>query len=105
MEGGGCYTTTENLELFVCGPELPGAGGHGSQCEGIQPLCRSGHGCYPDGVAADGCEGAWCCAELCDLSADNTCPGAADGEACISFYPGSDNPPHLPNLGICAIPS
>lgn len=102
IEGAACHVSPPNLELFACAPEFPGAGQHGSLCQGAQALCQSGFACFPDAVASEGCAGTWCCTPYCDRSAPNDCPGP--GEECISTTTATP-PPGLENVGVCAIPA
>ena len=90
-------------DQFNCGPTLPLAGGHGAVCGGIQAACLDGHGCYPEVVAAAGCESEWCCTPFCDLTEPNTCPGAGGGEVCTPVYEPGASPPGLEDLGACVI--
>jgi hypothetical protein len=99
-EGMGCYTY--DLQKFACVPVLDDAGGHGHMCSGVQNLCEAGHGCYPFGaVAADGCGTAPCCTPYCDSNEPSDCPGAAQGEECVTFPQAA---PQWAHVGVCALP-
>jgi hypothetical protein len=101
--GGGC-TFVWDMEIFACAPPWT-SNGYGEVCLEYLGSCAEGVACvhgptsFPDGV----CDGT-CCTEVCDLSAPNQCPHAADGQICQSPYLPGQAPPGNENVGLCEMP-
>ncbi len=104
---GWACTEDPGARRWYCAPRLNGQeGGYGSTCDRLQlGLCAPGYACLVGPVlATEACGDTstiGCCAQLCDLDTDATCPG--EGEECQPFYPDAP-PPGLANLGVCALP-
>ena len=101
--GEGCFPVGDT---FVCAPDSSGdQGAYGDGCEFIN-VCDPGLYCafpelVPDCVGASGC-----CTPFCDLTdAGFVCPGAGDGQECISFFEEGQAPPGLEDVGVCALPT
>lgn len=95
---------TDGGELFMCVPDASGdTGAYGDACEFIN-ACDPGLACVPP-ESVPGCSsGVGCCSPFCDATQPNTCPGAAEGQECVPWYPPGDAPPGLENVGVCAVP-
>ncbi len=93
---------------FVC--VLDASGGmapYGTPCNGPNEddnSCNTGLICIPsEGVPSGDCGSApGCCSPICDVTAANNCPGAAQGQQCLPFYPSTV--PGYEDVGICSIP-
>lgn len=87
---------------FVCAPDASGDGGaYGDPCEFVN-ACDRGLLCVsPEYVPACPENSAGCCTEFCNLSAVNTCAGAAEGQECLPYWDVDNPPPGYENLGIC----
>lgn len=99
-EGQACFPTGD---AFFCGADASTDEEHGSPCEFIN-VCGPGLMCI-DGTVVPGCEGELgCCSTFCEVDQPNTCPGAAMGEECVSWYEAGEAPEGYENLGICSLP-
>ncbi len=96
----GCYPEQGG---FACLPwRLGGRGRYQDPCERHLD-CAPGHFCaaaeqVPGCAAASGC-----CSTFCDINESDSCPGAAEGEACQPFYPPGDVPAGQENVGLCVV--
>lgn len=100
-EGQECIPS--GYDFFQCGPDASGdAGVYGDPCEFVN-VCDPGLVCL-DAQWVPGCEGFGCCSPLCDVTAPNTCPGAAEGQICQAWYEPGQAPIGLEDVGVCAIP-
>jgi hypothetical protein len=93
---------------FVCVPDRsgPDLGGAGSPCE-LFDVCDPGLYCA-DADTVGGCDGAvGCCTPLCDLDAQDPCPGGEPGVECVSWWEGDIAPAgachDATNVGVCKV--
>ncbi len=102
-EGQACYGLGH--PDFGCAPDASGElGAYGDECEFIN-VCNPGHFCA-NAEAVPGCEGAiGCCTPFCDTTQPNTCPGAAEGQECVSWYEEGQAIPGYEDVGACVIPA
>jgi hypothetical protein len=80
----GCYPYDEGV--FGCAPDGSGAvGTYGDPCT-WQTDCQAGSTCVL-GMHVPACDGVedMCCTDLCDPTAQNTCPDAMQGQACLQL--------------------
>ncbi len=89
---------------WSCAVDASGEEGQaGDACEFIN-VCDPGLACLSADVVV-GCEGSsGCCSPFCATEQPNTCPNAAQGEQCVSYYEEGQAPPQLSTLGVCAVP-
>lgn len=95
---------------WTCAPDGSGdMGAYGDPCDFLNEcdpgLVCQGSSALPPGLPCDGATD--CCTELCDLSdplGDAQCTGAAEGQACESWYGPGQAPAPYENLGVCALP-
>lgn len=91
---------------FGCRADESGEGGAvGDTCEDFDE-CDYGNACLNSRVVGV-CPGSvGCCAPFCRTDEPNECPGAAEGEECVSWWEAVDIP--LPEafaqLGVCMLP-
>jgi hypothetical protein len=87
---------------FACGPPWTSLG-YGEPCTTELGSCAEGLACVSSDAFPEGlCENR-CCTQVCDLSAPNECPHAADVQLCRSPYPPGQIPPGYENVGLCRI--
>ena len=82
---------------FVCVPTVAPAQ-PGAPCEAISG-CTLGHFCAPSAGLLE-CGDDSCCTAYCDISAPDTCDGAA---VCVPFYPPGKAPAGHENVGFCGL--
>lgn len=88
-------------EGFVCDGDASGEEGqYGDPCEFIN-VCDPGLLCL-DSTNVPGCNTPGCCTPYCDLTMPE-CPGAADGQECLPYFPNDSAPPGLENVGVCGM--
>lgn len=101
-EGQACYPIPTG---FVCGPDVSHElGGYADACAFVNG-CDPGLFCAASGFIP-GCRANNCCTPFCDLEepdASAMCPGSADGQECVPYFP-SEPPPGYETVGACAIP-
>jgi hypothetical protein len=100
--GAGC-TFVYDMEIFACGPPWTDLG-YGEVCTGDLGSCAPGLACVSSAAFPDGVCDETCCTEVCDLSAPNQCPHAANGQICASPYPPGQIPPGHETVGLCRMP-
>lgn len=94
-EGYACLPASGS---FGCQPnEQHGRGTLGDACE-YTFQCEVGFACI-DALAVPGCPGVACCSPFCSTS-EPICP---PGMSCVPWFEddGNDDPPPLPDVGIC----
>jgi len=103
-EGQACYGWGGHPD-FGCAPDVSGEmGAYGDPCEFIN-VCDAGHYCA-NADAVPGCtESIGCCTLFCDVTQPNTCPGAAEGQECVPWFPEGEAHPGFENLGVCILPA
>ena len=96
--GCGCYAA--DVDRFQCVPDASGedAGRFGDPCE-FTNACDPGLHCTSSQYVE--CAGASCCTYFCDLTAQDTCPGA---HVCTPLYEDGTSPPDNDDVGLCLLP-
>lgn len=89
-----------NDDSFSCAIDQgDGDNPHGSPCM-FANQCDNGHACV-DASFVPGCQEGGCCAQFCDLTANDTCPDMGMGVMCTPYYEEGQAPPEFEDLGIC----
>lgn len=97
-----CINATSHW--WTCIADASGdAGQAGDPCQFIDQ-CDPGHLCTNADQVIGCADATGCCAPVCSTDQANTCPGAAQGEQCVSWYASGQGPPPLDTLGVCAVP-
>lgn len=87
-------------ELFSCAVDQgDGDNPHGTPCM-FANQCDNGNACI-DASFLPNCEEGGCCAQFCDLMANDTCPDMDMGVMCTPYYEEGQAPPQFEDLGIC----
>lgn len=96
---------TAGGDQWTCTVDASGDEGQaGDPCE-FANACDPGLQCLNADAVAGGCgDAASCCAPTCSTDEPNTCPNAAQGDACVPWYSPGQAPPQLMTLGVCALP-
>lgn len=108
LEGNeSCYPLGADATT-VCGDpaQNPNPPEHGYHCE-WQSQCDVGLMCAPAAFIADCGAPVGCCTELCDLGAENpdaACSAYDLGERCLQLFAIGEEPPGIPNIGLCRLP-
>jgi hypothetical protein len=97
----------DGVSEFICDFDASGdMGAYGDPCAFIN-VCDYGLFCATQ-MAVPGCPSAdGCCSPFCDVTLENTCPGADMMQECIPWYEsqGLPVPPGMENIGACAVPA
>jgi hypothetical protein len=102
--GEGQECIPDHTGFFFCGPDASGdAGAYSDSCEFINE-CDPGLVCLnPESTPVCDVMAGGCCTPVCDVTQPNTCPGAAEGQECQSWYePGELPLPGLEEVGACS---
>ena len=105
LEGEGCYAVGGNVD-FTCAPDVSGeTGTYGDPCEFVN-VCDPGYYCSNIDAVPSCDEGVGCCTPFCDVTQPNTCPGAGEGQECVSWWAkGPAAPKGFEDVGACAVPT